>query len=67
VLAPERQVVGLHRVIKSHFKHPGFGGSYSLKSVLPVLVLHMAYEDMEISGGLQTSLGYETLIKGELR
>jgi predicted RecB family nuclease len=56
----------LHRVIKDHVKHPGFGGSYSLKSVLPVLVPYMAYEGMEISGGLQASLGYETLIKGEL-
>ncbi len=56
----------LHRVIKTHVKHPGFGGSYSLKSVLPVLVPHMAYEGMEIAGGLQASLGYETLIKGGL-
>jgi hypothetical protein len=56
----------LHRVIKTHVKHPGFGGSYSLKSVLPVLVPHMVYEGMEIAGGLQASLAYETLIKGEL-
>jgi len=56
----------LHRVIKIHVKHAGFGGSYSLKSVLPVLVPHTTYEGMEIAGGLQASLAYETLIKGEL-
>lgn len=56
----------LHQVIKSHVQHPGFRGSYSLKSVLPVLVPHMAYEGMEIAAGLQASLAYATLRTGEL-
>ena len=56
----------LHRVLKNHVQHPGFRGSYSLKSVLPVLVPHMAYEGMEIAAGLQASLAYATLRTGEL-
>jgi hypothetical protein len=33
-------------------------GSYSLKSVLPVLVPEMTYEGMEISGGEMASAAY---------
>jgi predicted RecB family nuclease len=56
----------LHQVLKSHVQHPGFGGSYSLKSVLPVLIPRMSYEGMEIAAGLQASLAYATLRTGEL-
>jgi len=37
--------------------HWGMNGSYSLKSVLPVLVPEMTYEGMEISGGEMASEG----------
>jgi hypothetical protein len=39
-------------------------GSYSLKSVLPVLVPEMTYDDMEISDGAMASQAYFTM--GEL-
>jgi hypothetical protein len=36
-------------------------GSYSLKSVLPVLVPEMTYEGLEISDGAMASVAYFTM------
>ena len=36
-------------------------GSYSLKSVLPVLVPEMTYDGMEISDGAMASVAYFTM------
>jgi hypothetical protein len=41
--------------------HWRMNGSYSLKSVLPVLVPEMTYEGMEISGGKMASEAYFTM------
>jgi hypothetical protein len=52
----------LHSLIKSHFYHPGFYGSFSLKSVLPALVPDMKYGDLAIQEGNQASLEYLRMI-----
>src|SRR5580700_5157822 len=36
-------------IIRDHVHHPAFGGSYSLKSVLPALVPEMTYDGMEVA------------------
>ncbi len=36
-------------IVHDHVYHPAFGGSYSLKSVLPALVPEMTYEGMEVA------------------
>jgi hypothetical protein len=41
--------------------HWRMDGSYSLKSVLPVLVPDMTYDDMEISDGAMASVAYFTM------
>ena len=41
-----------------------FGGSYSLKSVLPALVPEMTYEGMEVADGQAAGLAWESLIGG---
>jgi len=41
--------------------HWRMNGSYSLKSVLPVLVPEMTYDDMEISDGAMASGAYFTM------
>jgi len=45
-------------IIKKHFYHPEFHGSFSLKSVLPAVVPDMAYENLAIQEGNQASLEY---------
>ena len=37
--------------VRDHVYHPGFGGSFSLKSVLPVLVPELSYDGLEVSDG----------------
>jgi hypothetical protein len=51
----------LHPIIKTHIYDPAFHGSFSIKRVLPALVLHLGYEDLEIGDGLLASLAYEEL------
>jgi len=47
----QRHRVDLLQVVRSHYYHPGFHGSFSLKSVLPTLVPEMGYEQLEIREG----------------
>jgi len=53
--AIEARLVDLHPVVKRHVLHSGFRGSYSLKSVLPVLVEDLSYERLEIREGEMAS------------
>jgi predicted RecB family nuclease len=53
-------------VIRDHVYHPAFGGSYSLKSVLPGLVPDMTYEGMEVPDGKAAGLAWEALVHGGL-
>ena len=45
-------------IIRNYFYHPGFHGSYSLKSVLPVLVPNMDYAKLAIQEGSQASFEF---------
>lgn len=45
-------------LIKKHFYHPGFKGSYSLKSVLPALVGDMGYDGLIIKDGREAMESY---------
>ena len=48
----------LHALIREHFYHPRFYGSFSLKSVLPALVTDMNYQNLTIQAGEEASLEY---------
>lgn len=47
----DRPWVDLLKVVRDHYYHPEFRGSYSIKSVLPALVPGFGYEDLAIHGG----------------
>jgi hypothetical protein len=49
-------------IIRHYFYHPGFHGSFSLKSVLPVLVPEMNYDTLFIKDGSHASFEYLRLI-----
>src|ERR1035437_6100534 len=44
------------------FYHPDFGGSFSIKSVLPALVPGLGYDDLEIQDGSSASTALEALL-----
>lgn len=50
---------------KSHFVHPKFRGSWSIKSVLPVLVPDMTYDNMAVAHGGEAQLAYFNLMYGK--
>ena len=58
----QRRLWDLLPIVRDHVYHPAFGGSYSLKSVLPALVPEMTYEGMEVADGQAAGLAWESLI-----
>ena len=52
------RMVDLLQVVRGNVRHPEFRGSYSLKSVLPVLVPAMGYSDLEIAEGMTAAASY---------
>ncbi len=49
-------------VVRKHVYHPAFGGSFSLKAVLPALVPEMTYEGMEVPNGQAAGLAWQSMI-----
>lgn len=52
-------------IFRNHYKHPGFRGSNSLKSVLPVLVPSLSYGDLDIQEGDDAQAVWEEMIRTE--
>lgn len=50
-------------VVRRHVWHPGFGGSFSLKKVLPALAPTLGYEGMEVSDGSMAGAIWDRLIR----
>jgi predicted RecB family nuclease len=55
----------LHPIVRAHYYHPGFAGSYSIKAVLPALVPALAYDDLEIQEGTLASVEFARTVFGE--
>ncbi|TFH46057.1 MAG: DUF2779 domain-containing protein [Lysobacterales bacterium] len=49
----------LLKVVQSHYYHPEFHGSFSIKQVLPVLVPEMSYDNLSIADGREASAAYQ--------
>lgn len=56
------RVVDLLPIVRDHVYHPDFGGSFSLKSVLPALVPELSYDDLAIRDGNAASSALEALL-----
>jgi predicted RecB family nuclease len=62
LLATLDRVKDLHAIIRKNYYHPGFHGSFSLKSVVPALLPKMSYENLAIQEGQQAGLEYLRMI-----
>ena len=49
-------------VIQAFYYHPGFSGSFSIKSVLPALIPSLAYHDLEIQDGVQATAAHYRMV-----
>jgi predicted RecB family nuclease len=56
------RLVDLLPVVRNHVYHPAFGGSFSLKSVLPAMVPELRYDLLPIADGQTASLELERLM-----
>ena len=52
-------------VMRRHVYDPAFGGSFSIKSVVPALVPELAYDGLAIREGQMASLAYLALLAPE--
>ncbi len=56
------RLVDLLPIVRNHVYHPDFGGSFSLKRVLPALVPEARYDELAIAGGQAASLELARLL-----
>lgn len=56
------RTVDLLSIVRSHVYHPEFGGSFSLKRVLPALVPELGYGDLAIADGGMASAALEGML-----
>ena len=45
-------------VLREHYYHPDFHGSFSIKKVLTVLVLELGYHELAIQDGMAAGVAY---------
>ena len=66
IRAIQRRLWDLLPIVRNHVYHPAFGGSFSLKAVLPALVPEMTYEGMEVPNGLAAGAAWESMIRSNV-
>jgi hypothetical protein len=52
----------LHVIIRDHYYHPAFEGSYSIKAVLPAVVPSLSYADLAIRDGGVAACEYSRMV-----
>jgi len=62
----EARLVDLLPLVRDHVYDPAFGGSFSLKAVLPALVPGGGYEDLEVREGTTASAWLERLVREDV-
>ncbi|MDE2861532.1 MAG: DUF2779 domain-containing protein [Chloroflexota bacterium] len=60
--ALSERYVDLLALVRNHYYHSEFHGSFSLKAVLPALVPDLAYDDLDVREGSVASLYYARMI-----
>jgi hypothetical protein len=58
----DHRIVDLLELIRKHYYHPGFHGSFSIKDVLPALVPGFGYKDLAVREGGQAGAAYIEMI-----
>ena len=59
------RLVDLLQLVRTHYYHPAFHGSFSIKSVLPAVAPHLDYKDLVISDGSLASIAYMEMIRAD--
>ena len=59
------RMIDLEAIIRRNFYHPDFHGSISIKTVLPVLVPDITYDDLKIADGDSALVTFAYLARGK--
>jgi len=57
------RLVDLLQLVRTHYYHPSFHGSFSIKAVLPAIAPHLGYNDLAIGDGTIASMAYSEMIR----
>jgi len=57
-----QRLADLLPIVRNHVYHPDFGGSFSIKRVLPALVPDLSYQGLDIADGEAASVSLERLL-----
>ncbi|MFK7827271.1 MAG: Z1 domain-containing protein [Oligoflexales bacterium] len=60
------RMTDLLALIRRHFYHPNFNGSFSIKKVLPALVPDLSYAGMEIGDGATAAMSFVKIIESSI-
>jgi hypothetical protein len=60
------RLIDLKIILEKNYYHPGFFGSYSIKSVLPVLLPNMSYASLDIKNGDEAIAAFVSMAKKKL-
>ena len=60
------RLVDFEKIIKKHVYHPAFGGSFSLKKVVPALLPDISYDDLVIQNGTAAVRLFAEMVRGEV-
>lgn len=58
-------MVDLLALIRQHFYHPDFKGSFSIKKVLPALVPELSYKGLAIADGGTAAMSFAKVVSGK--
>jgi Domain of unknown function(DUF2779) len=56
------RIVDLLPIVRNHVVHPAFRGSYSMKSVAPVVAPDLSYTDLDIAEGAEASAAFYRIV-----
>ncbi len=60
------RVFDLMKVFSQYYADPAFGGSFSIKNVLPVMLPELTYKSLEIQNGTMALSEWEKMVTGKM-
>ena len=60
------RIFDLMKVFTQYYADPNFGGSFSIKNVLPVLLPELSYKTLEIQNGTMALSEWEKMVRGNM-
>lgn len=60
------RIFDLYLAISKNYYHPDFGGSFALKSVVPVLAPDLSYDELEVKEGSHAALVFSNIVSGSI-